>query len=86
MINDMKLKRVISNVLGVSIEEINDDSSPNSLDKWDSLSHVRLVMAIEEEFRVKLTPKDTAYHVAHLCADYSGYINGINLPNTSSPV
>ena len=59
MIDDMKLKEVISNVLGVSLQEINDDSSPDSLDKWDSLSHIKLVMAIESEFEVELSPEDS---------------------------
>ena len=59
MIDDMKLKEVLSNVLGVSIEEINDDSSPDSLDQWDSLSHIKLVMAIESEFEVELSPEDS---------------------------
>ena len=59
MIDDIKLKDVISNVLGVPIEEINDDSSPDSLDKWDSLSHIKLVMAIESEFEVELSPEDS---------------------------
>ena len=59
MINDMKLKEVISNVLGVSIDAINDNSSPDSIDKWDSLSHLNLVMAIEAEFDVELTPEDS---------------------------
>jgi acyl carrier protein len=58
MINDMQLKNVISNVLGASIDEIDDNSSPDSLDKWDSLSHLNLVMAIEAEFEVELTPED----------------------------
>ena len=55
----MKLKEVISNVLGVSIDTINDNSSPDSIDKWDSLSHLNLVMAIEAEFDVELTPEDS---------------------------
>ena len=59
MIDDMKLKEVISNVLGVSIDAINDKSSPDSIDKWDSLSHLNLVMAIEAEFDVELTPEDS---------------------------
>ena len=54
----MKLKQVISNVLGVPIDKINDNSSPDSIDKWDSLSHLNLVMAIEAEFGVTLTPED----------------------------
>ena len=56
MIDEMKLKEVISNVLGVSIDEIDDNSSPDSIDKWDSLSHLNLVLAIEAEFGVRLNP------------------------------
>ena len=59
MADDMKLKEVISNVLGVSIDAINDNSSPDSIDKWNSLSHLNLVMAIEAEFDVELTPEDS---------------------------
>ena len=59
MIDDIKLKEVISNVLGVPIDAINDNSSPDSIDKWDSLSHLNLVMAIEVEFDVELTPEDS---------------------------
>ena len=54
----MKLKEVISNVLGVPINEINDSSNSDSLDNWDSLSHINLVLAIEAEFDVALTPED----------------------------
>ena len=59
MIDDMKLKEVISNVLGVSINAINDNSSPDSIDEWNSLTHLNLVMAIEAEFDVELTPEDS---------------------------
>jgi len=58
MIDEMKLKKVISNVLGVPINEINDSSNSDSLDNWDSLSHINLVLAIEAEFDVALTPED----------------------------
>ena len=58
MIDEMKLKKVISNVLGVPINEINDSSNSDSLDNWDSLSHINLVLAIEAEFNVALTPED----------------------------
>ena len=59
MIDDFKLKEVISNVLGIPIAEINNDSSPDSIEKWDSLSHLKLVMAIESEFNVELSPEDS---------------------------
>jgi 3-oxoacyl-[acyl-carrier protein] reductase len=47
---------------------------------------VKEVEAMKSPMRRLVTVEDTAYHVAHLCSDYSGYLNGINLPITSSPV
>ena len=53
-----KLKQVVSDILEVDIDDINENSSPDNIEKWDSLSHIKLVMAIEAEFNVKLTPED----------------------------
>jgi acyl carrier protein len=53
-----KLKQVVSDILEVNIDDINENSSPDNIEKWDSLSHIKLVMAIEAEFNVKLTPED----------------------------
>lgn len=49
-------------------------------------ARVKEVEAMKSPIRKLVTAEDTAYHVAHLCADHSGYLNGINLPITSSPV
>ena len=59
MINIEKLHRVISDVLGVPVEHISDKSSPDNIDKWDSLTHINLIIAIESEFNISLTPEDT---------------------------
>ncbi len=53
-----RLYRIVSEVFGVPIEEINDDSSPDTIESWDSLSHLNLVLASEEEFGVSLSPED----------------------------
>jgi len=53
------LFRTVADVLGVSPDQIDDGSSPDTLPSWDSLMHLNLVMAIEEEFQVSLTPDDT---------------------------
>ena len=49
-------------------------------------ARVKEVEAMKSPVRRLVTAEDTAYQVAHLCADYSGYLNGINLPITSGPV
>jgi len=58
MIDFEKLKQVVSDILAVDIDNIDENSSSDNIDQWDSLSHIRLVMAIEIEFKVKLTPDD----------------------------
>ncbi|MFH1326510.1 MAG: acyl carrier protein [archaeon] len=49
------LKQVIAKVLKVGEKEINGDSSPDSIESWDSFNALVLVSALEENFKVKFT-------------------------------
>ena len=53
-----RIFRVVSDVLGVPIEKVNDDSSPDTIQSWDSLSHINLILALEAEFTISLSPDD----------------------------
>ncbi len=53
-----KLKTVFSDVFGIEIGEIDGKTSPDSIEKWDSLKHVVLVAAIEQEFDIKVEPEN----------------------------
>jgi acyl carrier protein len=53
-----RIYRVISDVMGVTIGEIDDESSPDTIAAWESLSHINLVLALEVEFGVSLSPED----------------------------
>ena len=53
-----KLYSVISRVLGVPEEDISDDTSPDTVKTWDSLSHVNLIIALEHQFGVHLSPEE----------------------------
>ena len=46
---------IMGRVLGVPPESINADSSPDTLASWDSLAHMNLVLALEEELAVQFT-------------------------------
>lgn len=46
---------IMSRVFGVPLEEINEDSSADTIEKWDSLGHMNLVLALEEELGVQFT-------------------------------
>lgn len=52
--NDRVFK-VISQVLNVPLTQINEESSPDSITGWDSLKHMNLVLALEEEFNVQFS-------------------------------
>ena len=48
-----KVKTIMSNIFGVPISKIIDDSSQESLTAWDSIKHLNLIVALEEEFKVE---------------------------------
>jgi acyl carrier protein len=41
--------------MGTPVEHIREDSSPDTIPEWDSLKHMRLVLALEEEFSVRFS-------------------------------
>ena len=45
--------RVLSEVMDVSLDSITEDSTPENIENWDSLQHMNLVLALEEEFDVQ---------------------------------
>ncbi|HPF38405.1 MAG TPA: acyl carrier protein [Phycisphaerae bacterium] len=53
MTNDEKLKSIVSAILGVSVTDVHDALSSTDADTWDSLNHINLVTAVEEEFGVR---------------------------------
>ena len=49
---EQKIKNVMASVFKVDLSDINEDASPDSLENWDSLGHMNLVVALEEEFNI----------------------------------
>ena len=54
------LKDVMATVLGIATDSINDDTSMDTVEAWDSIKHMNLVLAIEEEFGVSIPDEDAA--------------------------
>lgn len=52
---EQKLKEVLARIFNVSVSTITEDASPDTIENWDSLRHMSLVLALEEEFGVELT-------------------------------
>jgi acyl carrier protein len=51
----MRVAKVFSEVLGLPSDTITDATSPDNTPQWDSMAAMNLVVAIEDEFDVRLT-------------------------------
>jgi acyl carrier protein len=49
-----KFRSAVAATLGLAPEEVNDQLSSETLDTWDSLNHINLISALEQEFGVML--------------------------------
>lgn len=51
-----KIKKIMSEILEVSEDEIDDDSAIGDLPNWDSLNHLKIISKIEHEYNIQFTP------------------------------
>lgn len=49
-----KIKRLMCEIFRLKEEEITDSLTMRDIETWDSLKHMELVVAIEEEFGIEL--------------------------------
>ena len=40
--------------------QINDQTTPQDIPAWDSLAHINIITAIEEEYNIEITPEQIA--------------------------
>jgi acyl carrier protein len=55
-----RLFAVLSSILNVPLQSLSLDSSRSSLEAWDSLNHLYVVLALEEEFNVEFADDEIA--------------------------
>ena len=53
-----QVRNIASDIFGVPADKITAESSPETIESWDSMQHLNLVLAIEEKFGVQLEPED----------------------------
>jgi acyl carrier protein len=60
-VNAQLLKRVqgiVADVFNIPEERIQPGSSPDTIEAWDSIHHLNLVLALEQDFGVQFTPEE----------------------------
>ena len=57
---DDRLRKVVGQVFGLPAEVVSDEDSPDTISSWNSMAHINLILALEAEFGVSLSPDDAA--------------------------
>ena len=53
-----RIKAVMAQIFNVEVSSISEASSPQEIERWDSLRHMQLILAIEDEFGVTFSDED----------------------------
>lgn len=53
-----RVRRLVSDVFNAPLESVSEDSSPDTVENWDSLQQLNLVLALEQEFAIQLDPEE----------------------------
>lgn len=49
-----RLNKVFQEVFDDEIIKVNDSTTSEDIDDWDSFEHINLIVAVEEEFAIKI--------------------------------
>ena len=60
MIDEEKLKQIVADVLEVEPSTIGPDFSMDTVEQWDSLRHMTLVLSIEDAFAISIPDEEAA--------------------------
>jgi acyl carrier protein len=68
-----RVQNICADVFALSAEQITLESSPQTISTWDSLQHLNLVLAIEQEFGTQFAPEEieqmlSVQHIVDLLA------------------
>jgi len=69
MLKDI-VKEIIADCLEEKVQSLGDDVGPNTHERWDSMMHLNIVVALEEKFSLSFEPQEMGkmVNLASICA------------------
>ena len=49
---------IFNDILDLEAGKLTQESSPEDIDEWDSMANVNIIVALEEEFKIKFKLED----------------------------
>ena len=54
-----RLKQILASMLDTDVSAINENASTETIDNWDSLKQMNVIVALEDEFEVEFNDEET---------------------------
>ena len=74
---DDKVKKVMGIVLDISPDEINEQTSTKTVENWDSINHMKLIVSLEDEFEIEFKDDEISDLIS-----YKAIIKSVKSHNT----
>ncbi len=58
-VTEVKLKKVLADVFKIEATAVTEDTSVDTVERWDSLTHLNLILALESEFGVSFSEEQS---------------------------
>lgn len=55
---EVRIKNVMASVFGIDISQIDEKASSDVIENWDSMNHMNLIIALEDEFGIRFNEED----------------------------
>jgi acyl carrier protein len=53
-----QVRGIASDLFAIPADRITSQSSPETVEAWDSIQHLNFVLALEEKFSIQLSPEE----------------------------
>jgi acyl carrier protein len=53
-----QVRTIAADIFSVPVSTVQNDSSPETIESWDSIQHLNLAITLEETFGVQLSPEE----------------------------
>ena len=55
---ETRVRHIASDTLNIPVDQMTAESSPETIEAWDSVQHLSLVLALEAQFGVQIDPEE----------------------------
>ena len=63
---EMRIKAIMAKVFKMDINEINEETSADTIDQWTSLEHVDFLVKLQQEFEIEFTDSQIVEMLSYL--------------------